>query len=95
MKKSIAEHMKDILEENEEDVVWYGSLDRIHECATRAGMYERGSSRSQHPLNINNRVLSALDKSPFFEKGYIKYVGRPSRKFTLIEQESPYSESTE
>lgn len=94
MKKTIAEHMVDILEEKEETVVWYGSLDEIHECAERAGMYERGSSRSHHPLNINNRVLSALDKSPSFEKGYIKFVGRPSRKFTLIKKEN-HKEYTE
>jgi len=81
VKKTIAEHMADILREHDRDTVWYGDLDEIHECARRAGMYNR--SRNTHPLAVNNRVLSGLEKSQLFSKGYIKHVGRPARCFTL------------
>lgn len=77
----IAEHMRDILIERNESIVWYGDLHNIHDCAKRSGMYERKGDT--HPLAINNRVLSALDKSNLFEKGYIKHIGRPARCFTL------------
>lgn len=69
MRKTIAQHMADILRENCRDSVWYGDLDEIHECARRAGMYDRPGDC--HPLAINNRVLSGLENSPLFEKGYI------------------------
>jgi hypothetical protein len=82
-KKSIAEHMADILREKGRRTVWYGDLDEIHQCALRAGMYERPGSK--HPKSINNRVLSALERSPLFTKGYIKHIGRPARSFTLKE----------
>ncbi|QWU14272.1 hypothetical protein SAMN04487895_101569 [Paenibacillus sophorae] len=81
MKKTIAEHMYDILIENGRNSVWYGDLDEIHECANRAGMYDKHGDH--HPLKINNRVLSALDKSDLFTKGYIKHIGRPARHYTI------------
>lgn len=82
--KSIAEHMKDILMERGMTHIWYGDLDEIHECAKRAGMYQR--SGNTHPLAINNRVLSALDRSNLFRKGYIKHIGRPARCFSIKDQ---------
>jgi hypothetical protein len=82
-KKTVAEHMADILREQGRSSVWYGDLDEIHECARRSGMYDR--SGCTHPLAINNRVLSGLDKSPLFTKAYIKHIGRPARSFTLRE----------
>lgn len=82
--KTIAEHMKDILIENNTNIVWYGDLEYIEECATRSGMRERDGNK--HPLAINNRILSALDRSSLFTKSYIKHIGRPSRCFRLIEE---------
>ena len=87
-RKTIAEHMMDIMKENDISIVWYGSLDEIHQCAVRSGMYEKGDPKYHHPLYINSRILSALDRSSLFEKGYIKHIGRPSRAFTLIQKES-------
>jgi hypothetical protein len=81
MKKSIAENMADVLIESNRDSVWYGDLDEIHACARRSGMYDRPGNT--HPLAINKRVLSALDKSDLFDKGYIKHLGRPARHFKL------------
>lgn len=91
-RKTIAEHMRDILIENDEKIVWYGSLNQIHECAKRSGMYDKGDPKYHHPLHVNNRVLSALEKSSLFSKGYIKHVGRPSRAFTLKIDDSSKSE---
>lgn len=87
MKKTIAEHMKDILIEQGIEVVWYGSLENIHECAKRAGMYEKSYKGNLHPLSINNKILSGLDRSELFEKMYIKHIGRPARAFKLISLE--------
>lgn len=77
--------MKDILMEQEVDIVWYGSLENIHECAKRVGMYEEGYKGDIHPLSVNNKILSGLDRSKLFEKMYIKHIGRPARAFKLID----------
>lgn len=77
-RKTIAENMRDIMLEQSLNVVWYGDIELIHECAKRSQM-----QGNQHPLHINNRVLSALDKSHLFIKGYIKHMGRPARSFKL------------
>jgi len=79
---TIAEHMSDILQEENRQSVWYGDLDEIHECARRAGLYNR--SGNTHPLAIIHRVLAALDRSPLFTKGYIHHQGRSARCFTLV-----------
>lgn len=82
-RKSIADHMLDILNENEETIVWYGSLNYIHKCAERAGLYERGDENYHSPFHINNRVLTALGRSQYFTKGYVKHIGRPARAFEV------------
>ncbi|QIK56369.1 hypothetical protein G7059_00165 [Erysipelothrix sp. HDW6A] len=87
MKYTIAEHMRDILIENNTNTVWYGCLDEIHECAVRSGMYDRVRGKfGSHPLNINSKVLSALSRSDLFEEYRIKHIGRPARSFKLIEE---------
>ena len=65
-KETIAEHMIDVLNENNLNGVWMGSPDIIHECADRANV------KAVHPLNVIQPVLNALDSSPLFEKSYIK-----------------------
>lgn len=93
MTKTIAEHMRDILLEEAREinyhgtlVAWYGSLDTIEECARRSGMYDRiKDTRGKHPLNINNKILMGLERSPLFKKSYIKHLGRPARAYILLE----------
>ncbi len=84
-RKTIAEHMRDILLEKGYESVSYGDLDEIHECAERSGMYDRvKNKRGSHPLNIINKVLNGLEKSELFEKGYkTGNGGRDIRWFTL------------
>lgn len=65
-KKTIAEYMIDVLNDNSLKGVWMGAPDLIHECADRAGV------KGTHPLSVINNVLNALDRSPLFEKSYIK-----------------------
>lgn len=67
-KKTIAEHMIDVLTENNLAGVWMGSPDLIHECADRANV------KAAHPLNVIQSVLNALDASPLFEKSYIRAI---------------------
>lgn len=75
--------MLEVLSEINRDTVWYGDLDAIEECAKRAGLYDK----VKHPLIINNRVLTALDRCPdLFSKGYIKHLGRPARCFTIRDE---------
>jgi len=86
MKKTIAEHMADILREENMRAVWFGDIVQIHECAVRAGIYER--VRGQHgdrPLRVIQKVLNALERSDLFEKGYIRFDGNkaPCRSFKL------------
>lgn len=66
VKKTIAMHMADVLIENNQIGVWMGSPDLIHECADRAGM------RQQHPLDVIQAVLNALEYSSLFTKSYIR-----------------------
>jgi hypothetical protein len=80
---SIADHMLEIMREQGFDIVWYGDLGRIEECARRSGMYDKEGDK--HPLAINNRVLSALERSGKFEKRFIKHIGRPARCFVRID----------
>lgn len=61
--------------------MWYGDLDEIHESASGSMMYKQNFNN--HPLNINNRVLNALDKSDLFTKTYIKHIGRAARFFVI------------
>ena len=89
-KKTIAMHMADVLVENNQIGVWMGSPDLIHECADRAGM------KQQHPLDVIQSVLNALEYSPLFKKSYIRasaMTGRLDREvryryFELICKES-------
>lgn len=88
-KKTIAMHMADVLKENNQIGVWMGSPDLIHECADRADM------RQQHPLDVIQAVLNALEYSPMFKKSYIRasaMTGQLDREvkyryFELVRQE--------
>ncbi len=65
MKKTIAAHMLDVLEEDGKKVVHLGVSVLLDRC------YERTGSKSLEKLNLrqrNQRILNALDKSPFFKK---------------------------
>lgn len=64
-KKTIAEHMADVLTENNYTLVWMGDCDLIEECASRANM------KAAHPLRRYKNVLAALDRSSLFEKKYL------------------------
>lgn len=80
MSKSIAEHMRDVLNENGEEHVDIGRSWLWAECFERAGMISnKGSER------LGYRVMDALDKSEMFEKSYINY-NRKVRMFTLKEE---------
>ena len=91
-KKTIAMHMADVLREHNLRGVWMGSPDLIHECADRAGM------RQQHPLDVIQSVLNALEYSSQFKKSYIKasaMTGRIDRAvkyryFELVDTEDRY-----
>jgi hypothetical protein len=84
MKKTIAEHMKDILLENNlaDGIVNFGDVHLLGECAERAEL------KQQHPIDRNQAVINALARSKLFEKvGYIKvhFKGnRYWRNFKLI-----------
>ncbi|WP_159641643.1 hypothetical protein [Erysipelothrix anatis] len=91
--KTIGEHMRDILLEGAKEINYkgtlvagYGTPDEIHECARRSGMYDKvKGDKGSHPLNINNKVLMGLERSPLFKKSYIKHIGRPARAYILLE----------
>ena len=66
MKQSeIAYHMKQKMNQNGRDSVWYGDIQMIEECAEECGVIQ------SHPKKTINVVLNALDKSPLFVKTYI------------------------
>ncbi|MGC9781744.1 MAG: hypothetical protein HZR80_21060 [Candidatus Heimdallarchaeota archaeon] len=68
-KKTIAEHMRDIMvEENIQSIEYACSL--FLDCFDRAKMK---IPHPDHPLNRMHRVMNALDKSPLFEKKLLYY----------------------
>lgn len=93
-RKTIAEHMKDILFENKQRwsldgqmSIWFGDIEQIHECAKRAGMYEKAKvQHGTHPLNIIHKVLNGLERSDLFEKRYMKWENKNVRRFVLKEE---------
>lgn len=68
-----------------------GTPDELHQIfdeATKRGMKKsyNGKYLNQHPLNIHQRVLNALDRDERFSKGTITYPGiykKPVRSFRL------------
>lgn len=65
MKKTIAAHMLDVLEEEGKKAVHLGVPVLLDRC------YERVGSKTLEKLNLsqrNQRILNALEKSPFFKK---------------------------
>ena len=66
-KQTIAEVAAEYLRENGLNGVMWGDTWSIHEIAKRAGKNYEG-----HPSRTWNAILSALDRSPLFEKKYVR-----------------------
>lgn len=91
-KRTIAEHMRDVLIENDCEGVMWGDCGLLDECADRA---THTTLMKAHALDRHQRILNALDRSPLFEKFYIKlpircfpksgWMERPCRSFLLKE----------
>lgn len=67
-RKTIGHVMYDILDENESWIVMWGDCGFLDECASRANV----KCKIPHPYNRWQRVLNGLDRSPLFEKRYVK-----------------------
>lgn len=66
MRKTIAENLYGLLQLQKRSTIWYGDIELIEECAIISGVLK------SHPKKTIATVLNSLDKSPLFEKGYIK-----------------------
>lgn len=85
MKQSeIAYHMKQKMNQNGRDSVWYGDIQMIEECAEECGVIQ------SHPKKTIKAVLNALDRSPLFIKSYIfadiNGSKRKYRCFSIVEK---------
>lgn len=78
---TIAETMYTVLRQHHRSRVWWGDSDLLDACARSAGFYNQ--PESAHPLVLHARILAALDRSPYFTKGYIYHQGHRTRCFTL------------
>lgn len=67
--KTIAEHMRDTLIENGYKYVMWGDVGTLDDCASRC---THTDMNKVHPLYRHHRILNALDRSPLFEKGYVR-----------------------
>ncbi len=65
MKKTIAAHMLDIMEEEGKHIVHLGSPSLLERCVKRTG---NSVLESLSISKRNQRILNALEKSPFFKK---------------------------
>lgn len=87
--KTYAEHVRDILLECDLDSVSFGDLN------TLSMAYERrfpNGGKHTHPLDRNQAVLNALEKSPLFTKAHMDACdsrghSRVVRVFTLKEKQ--------
>ncbi len=79
MKKTIAAHMLDVLEEEGRKIVHLGVPVLLDLCCERVG------SKTLEKLNLsqrNQRILNALEKSPFFKKTS-NYVNKNNRCYEI------------
>ena len=64
-----------------------GTPDELHQIFDWAVEHgAKATVTNQHPLNVHQRVLNALDRDERFEKSYITYPGimkHPARLFKL------------
>lgn len=65
MKKTIAQNMIEIMKQYNRSSIWYGDIPLIEECAKKSDI------PAKHPQQTIQHILNALDKSPYFTKGYI------------------------
>ena len=65
MRKTIAQNMIDVLKKHHRNIIWYGDIDLIEECALLSNM------EIKHPQKTINNILNALDRSELFFKHYI------------------------
>lgn len=87
MRKTISEHMSDVLKQTGNPSVMWGDCGLLDMCAARC---THTNLMNLHPLKRHNRILTALEISPLFEKRYIQIqfatVGnRDVRSFKLKE----------
>ncbi len=75
MKKTIAAHMLDIMEEEGINTVHLGVPAILEECCSRSG---NPTLIKLEPRERHQRILNALEKSPFFKKTYVKRPDRPT-----------------
>jgi len=69
-------------------IIDYGCLGYMHDVYDYAMAHGAKPLKNNHPLNVFQRVLNALDRDERFSKGCIRYTGiikKPVRSFKLIE----------
>lgn len=64
-KKTVAEHMRDVLTERGLSSVMWGDAVVLDDCAKRC---VHTTLYDQHPLERHKRILDALERSSLFEK---------------------------
>lgn len=72
MKKTIAEHMRDVLIDTDNPSVMHGDAGLLDDCGRRCA---HTNLMKIHPLNRWQRILDALEHSPLFEKCMV-YLGK-------------------
>lgn len=76
--------MVDILREHKLSVVWYGSLDVIHECWKR----KNPKKKQPHPLQVIQAVLNGVGRSKSFSRKNVLMEGHWCRFFFINKQET-------
>lgn len=79
MYKSYAEIMVDVLHEYNQSIVWYGSLDLIHECWSR----KNKGKPQKHPRNVIQAVLNGIDRSKLFSRKNVLLKGHWVRFYKI------------
>lgn len=74
MRKTIAEHMRDVILENDCDGVMFGDVRLLDQCARRC---IHTNLMDLHPMERHSRILSACEKSALFKKRYYRPRGIP------------------
>ena len=82
MRKTIAAHMLDIMEEEGHNVVHIGYPSLLDRCFKRA---DNNSLEKLSTSKRNQRILNALEKSPFFKKINGKHSGYTEKNYRCFQ----------
>ena len=78
MKKTLAQHLADVMSEQGEEQIWVGNPNPLHDA------YKRSGGRVVHPVDRMKSVIDAARRSSlFYRGGYVRACDNTGRREIL------------